>query len=126
MKTIVVIDDDPIYQMLVEKMLHKVEPGITIIPFLNISSHIQDILKVLQETQNEIIVLLDINVPGMTGWDFMDAFNEAEFDKSHIQVYLVSSSVDIEDHQKSQNNPKIVRFYSKPLYTQDFEKILHA
>lgn len=126
MKTVVVIDDDPIYQMLVEKMLHKVEPGIIIKSFLNISSHINEILKLLKDSQNEIIVLLDINVPGMSGWDFMDAFNEAEFDKSHIQVYLVSSSVDIEDHQKSHNNPKIKRFYSKPLYTQDFEKILYA
>lgn len=125
MKTIVVIDDDPIYQMLVKKMIDKVEQGHTIVNFLNITENLDAIFEVLQYQKNDIIVLLDINLPGMDGWDFLEVLNAKDFEKNHIRIYLVSSSVDREDQEKSQTCPKVMKYYSKPLYMHDFNAILN-
>ncbi|MFN3756711.1 MAG: response regulator [Flavobacterium sp.] len=125
MKTIVVIDDDPIYQMLVKKMIDKIEPGQTIINFLNISENIDKIFEVFKNQNNEIIVLLDINLPGIDGWEFLDLLKAKDFEKNNIRIYLVSSSVDKEDQEKSQICPKVIKYYSKPLYMKDFDAILN-
>lgn len=126
MKTILVIDDDPIYQLLVRKMLGKIEEGHIVKAFLNISDSLNEIFDILKNESNQIIILLDINIPGMSGWDFLEEYLATDFNKDHIKVYLVSSSVDREDHEKSLNNQNIIKFYSKPLYTADFELILSS
>lgn len=126
MKTILVIDDDPIYQLLVRKMLGKIGEGHIVKAFLNISDYLNEIFDILKNESNQIIILLDINIPGMSGWDFLEEYLAADFNKDHIKVYLVSSSVDREDHEKSLNNQNIIKFYSKPLYTADFELILNS
>jgi two-component system chemotaxis response regulator CheY len=62
------------------------------------------------------VLFLDLNMPSMTGWDFLDAFKDLskEVQKKFI-IYILTSSVDERDKEKARTQPLVSGFYSKPL-----------
>ncbi len=62
------------------------------------------------------ILFLDINMPTLTGWEFMDRYEKfSEEVKKQISIYILSSSVDQRDKDKAKANQYIKDFISKPL-----------
>jgi CheY-like chemotaxis protein len=66
-------------------------------------------------------IFLDLAMPLMDGWQFMDEYNRLNIDPMHkSKIYVLSSSINKTDVIKSQANPRVETFLSKPI---DFEKI---
>ena len=62
------------------------------------------------------ILFLDINMPTLTGWEFMERYEKfSEEVKKQISIYILSSSVDQRDKDKAKANQYIKDFISKPL-----------
>jgi CheY-like chemotaxis protein len=121
LKTIWVIDDDPIYQIIVNKIIQKSELFSSASSFANGKDAIDALTKTLEN--NEMppnIILLDINMPIMDGWEFMDEMlllkNQI---KESIQIYIVSSSIAVEDKSKAKNYSEIIAYLSKPVNAND-------
>ncbi len=69
--------------------------------------------------QEPTILFLDINMPTLTGWEFMEQFEKLDkVIKENISVYILSSSVDQRDKDKAKANPSIKGFISKPLESE--------
>ena len=70
------------------------------------------------------VVLLDINLPGEDGWDFIESFEQisAEMIKKP-KIYMLSSSANPADQQKALSNKNIENYYVKPLSKDDFKEI---
>jgi FOG: CheY-like receiver len=124
-KTIWVIDDDPIYQIIVNKMIQKSELFLNTVSFKNGKDAIDAFKKKLKE--NEVlpnIVLLDINMPIMDGWEFMEEMVplKSQFNDP-IQIYIVSSSIAEEDKNKAKHYPQIIDYLVKPLNNNDLQMI---
>ena len=120
-KTIWVIDDDAIYQIIVNKIIQKSEMFSAISSFKNGKEAIDVVTNSLNNCESlPDIILLDINMPIMDGWEFME---ELETLKSSITkqiiVYIVSSSIAIEDKNKSKTYPDILGYLSKPINMND-------
>ncbi|MBP2282246.1 CheY-like chemotaxis protein [Flavobacterium sp. CG_23.5] len=120
-KTIWVIDDDAIYQIIVNKIIQKSEMFSAISSFKNGKEAIDVVTNSLNNCESlPDIILLDINMPIMDGWEFME---ELETLKSSITkqiiVYIVSSSIAIEDKNKSKTYPDILGYLSKPININD-------
>ena len=63
-----------------------------------------------------VSLFLDLNMPGMSGWDFVKCFDE--FDeclKRLVHIYIISSSIDPSDEARALANPNIISFVQKPL-----------
>jgi CheY-like chemotaxis protein len=61
-------------------------------------------------------VFLDLNMPGISGWDFLDFFSHFDNNvKSCVHIYIVSSSIDPADKTKALTHPNVISFISKPL-----------
>ncbi|MFV8441940.1 response regulator [Flavobacterium sp. LB2P44] len=116
-KAIWIVDDDAIYQIIVNKIIHKSEMFSAISSFKN-GKEALDALE--NNTTLPDIILLDINMPVMDGWEFMEAMGllKPQFDKEII-VYIVSSSIAIEDKNRSKSYENILGYLSKPVTVND-------
>lgn len=73
------------------------------------------------------ILFLDINMPVMTGWEFLAAFDRLPAEiKDAIQIYILSSSIDPRDRQRSYANNNVVDFIVKPLELDTINQIVRS
>jgi CheY-like chemotaxis protein len=121
-KVICIIDDDPIYQVLVSKIVQLSKIDYTIISFKNGKEAIDNFNSCLvNNTKLPNIILLDIEMPLMDGWDFMERMDEliSKYQISDTKIYIVSSSISYEDVEKAKLFKNILGYYSKPINSND-------
>ena len=115
-QTILIIDDDPMQLMLNQKIFKKLNSDIEAFAFDNPKDAFTSI-----KTQYPDLIFLDLNMPEMNGWDFLDAMNEKKW---IIDVYILTSSVDPYDKKKAETYENIKGFLSKPLTLNLLDKII--
>lgn len=70
------------------------------------------------------ILFLDINMPGIDGWEFLERFEGfPDIIKKQFAIYIVSSSVDPRDIEKAETNINVKGFLSKPVEVETIEKL---
>ncbi|MBC8054569.1 MAG: response regulator [Sphingobacteriaceae bacterium] len=71
------------------------------------------------------VILLDLNMPVMDGWQFLDRYKEiiSSLVKS-IDIYILSSSIDVREIQRSKQYTYVKGFLSKPLRKEMLEDIM--
>lgn len=116
------IDDDFIHQFGMKRMLQRYQPSVGVIEFSNGLDAINFFKMPLQEEEIPEVIFLDINMPVMNGWEFMDEFVKIKpMLQKKIDIYILSSSTDSHDIQKAKSNPEITDYIVKPL-SPDFIK----
>ena len=125
-KNIWVIDDDPIYQIIINKIIQKSHAFSNSSSFINGREALNALKNLMADHQAlPDIILLDINMPVMDGWEFMEEMKNIKsgIDKQII-TYIVSSSIAIEDKKKSKTFKDIVGYISKPVTADDLVLIV--
>ena len=62
------------------------------------------------------LIFLDLNMPVMGGWEFLDHFNSEAFSEfKNTKIIVLSSTIDPEDFEKSKTYPMVIDFLSKPI-----------
>ena len=119
---ILCVDDDPITLMLCKKVIVKASFSNEIITSQNGEEalHYFNTLKYAnsehQLEKHPQLIFLDLNMPVMGGWEFLDHFNSADFSEfKNIKVVVLSSTIDPEDLKKSKTYPMVIDFLSKPI-----------
>ncbi|SEG44834.1 response regulator [Flavobacterium urumqiense] len=120
-KTIWVIDDDIIYQIIVNKIIEKSEMFSSISSFKNGKEALDAVTNSFNDNETlPDIILLDINMPIMDGWEFMEGMTLLKPSiTKQIIVYVVSSSIAAEDKNKAKTYPDILGYLSKPVNIND-------
>ena len=82
-------------------------------------------LKALENKQfSPNMILLDINMPLMSGWEFLDIFQKTEIAKRpDCKLFLLSSSLDANDKEMSERYESVKGFITKPLSIEIFKSI---
>lgn len=113
-KVLILIDDDKVANFINRKIIERTFPEPDIHQFLSAWEAIDYLYKVDPSEELKIVILLDINMPGMNGWDFLKELQK-EFDHSFITVHILSSSVDPEDKIMASGFSVVKSFITKPL-----------
>jgi CheY-like chemotaxis protein len=69
------------------------------------------------------MILLDINMPVMDAWDFLDKMNDVLMDTG-VSVFILSSSINPEDMEKSKQYTSVLKYILKPLSLDKIGTIL--
>lgn len=117
MKRFLLIDDEDIFNYLNSEIIQLVNKEYEHQMFTSA----QDALAYLRSIGNQSsrmpdIILLDIRMPGMSGFDFLDALTiGSPIVLTNTSVYILSSSLDHRDMEKANTYPMVRGFRSKPL-----------
>lgn len=96
--SICLIDDDPITIFSVKKLIEITHIAKTVVSFHN--GH--EALGYFNNTENQIhpdLILLDLNMPIVDGWEFMDAYSKLQLSNKAV-IYVMTSSINPSDAKK--------------------------
>ncbi|WP_299313321.1 response regulator [uncultured Aquimarina sp.] len=127
-KSVCIIDDDNMYVNLVSKIIELKKLSEKVIVFNNGKEALNFFIKSTQDNAEEDIVpqviFLDLNMPIMDGWEFLEEFTKIRDEISKkIDLYVVSSSIDIRDIDRAKSIKVVSDYLTKPIKLDDFEKI---
>jgi CheY-like chemotaxis protein len=125
MKTIMIIDDDDVFVYLIKKAIGKIngdgqievfDNGLDSINYIKENSANPDLLPE--------IILLDLSMPIMDGWQFLEEYAalEPKIEKK-ITIYVVSSSISPEDLKKAKSINVVSDFLVKPIAKEKLMEI---
>ncbi|MDW3502850.1 response regulator, partial [Escherichia coli] len=71
------------------------------------------------------LIFLDLNMPVMGGWEFLDNFIKKEYQEfnTKTKVIVLSSTIDPTDIEKSKTYPIVIDFLSKPITKEMLEDL---
>lgn len=123
-----IIDDDEIYLFSVKKVIELNNFSGKIIAFRNGQEALEYFVNSQQDQAGlPDVILLDINMPVMNGWEFIEAFRKIRPSISKdIMLYVVSSSVDKSDVDKARSFTAVNDYLVKPITASQLKNIYQA
>jgi CheY-like chemotaxis protein len=133
-KTVFLIDDDPMSNMIHQSLLKKHHWQATTSVFENGPAALQALQAAAAGPPGLFpeVILLDVEMPVYDGWDFMADYRQLPPQyTSRCLLYLLSSSINSSDIRKAQTYPLVQSYLTKPLtlanlnqISQDFQALL--
>ncbi len=112
---IYLVDDQPISNFITKKLLELEGcPGMV--------KDYTDPCEALEQVarDNDALIFLDLNMPVMTGWDFMDAIKDRCLNH---RIIILTSSISKVDIDKADEYPFVLKYMVKPLNKKKFSEI---
>ena len=111
---VLVIDDDDVWNFIVQETFSDTSLQCN----LTFKLSAQEALEYLESRPDDFpdLILLDINMPIMNGWDFLQEYEKRGYHRRHpTLIIMLSSSVYQEDKDKAGQFAKVVEYLEKPL-----------
>ena len=111
-----IIDNDPVSNLLCTLAIRDVQDAAEIQTFNFPVDGFKYLAKEYADTTNPTVLLLDINMPMWSGWDFLDNFEKLDDKiKKQTKIYILSSSIDVNDKHRASENKNVMDYIEKPL-----------
>lgn len=118
------IDDNLIDQLVTQKLLKKVLDIDQVFVANNGLEGLQWIIK-NKKSCHSLIILLDIQMPIMNGFEFLDIFETLNEEiKNEIQIFVMSSTLDQEEIKRVKDNIYVKDFLNKPFPIEELKRQL--
>lgn len=116
--SILLVDDDEINNFISIKLIRKALFNAEITACLNGKFAIDQLVEMQRKGAGKLpdYILLDINMPIMNGWEFLDEYKRLNIDPDgKTKIFIISSSVFSNDINKARSYQLVKSFISKPL-----------
>ena len=118
------IDDDPITIFLTERLLQHEGLSSTAASFQSPTEALAFLLRQIPAGLVPQVILLDLNMPEINGWDFLDILKRHEVQlQGQCIVYLLTSSMVPSDKARAQEYPLVAGLLLKPLDKHKIQQI---
>ena len=113
--TIAIIDDDEVFLLLMTKMIEHKKAADNILQFSNAVAAITYFINNATDTfQLPSVILLDLHMPEMNGWQFLQQLNRIKFNADYDPAAFIISGENI-DFEKMRDYPLIKGYIAKPV-----------
>ncbi len=119
-KTCLLIDDNYIDNFVTRKIL---EGSNFVDEIIVVRSATEAIEALSNGSIKPDVIFLDVRMPLMGGFEFLDEYDKIDIDKTAIKIFMLSSSLDPLDMRKSTDNKYITQFIHKPLTQKALEEL---
>jgi CheY-like chemotaxis protein len=123
---VMIIDDNNIDLYITKRLIIKNNFGKKVLEYPDAA----EALKYLQDNQETIsmlplVIFIDIYMPGMSGFEFMEYFDKLPTAlKKYCKVYIISSTIDEYDIERSRLDKNLTAFQVKPITKEFLDNIL--
>lgn len=131
-KCILLVDDDPITNFLNEELIDDLNiaehveivcSGRDALDYICLEGKFHDVDRSLRPRPN--IIFLDINMPLMDGFEFLEVYSTLDVSKkAEIVVIFLTTSDAQKDQLKATNKAEVEDFIEKPLRAEELLKIV--
>lgn len=124
---VMIIDDNVIDLYITKRLIIKNNFGKNVIEYVAAA----DALKNLQDNQDNIsmlprIIFVDIYMPGMSGFEFLEAYDKLPAKlRKYCKIFIISSSIDENDIARAKMDKNLTAFQVKPI-TKEFLNSISA
>ncbi|PIB34751.1 hypothetical protein BFP72_04680 [Reichenbachiella sp. 5M10] len=123
---IMLIDDNPDDNFFHKRVINKSECANQVIVFQS-GQEALDYMKT-HEQKNQVspdLVFLDINMPGMTGWEFLEEYDKTTPSSSHHMVLIIlTTSNNPDDINRTRSTTRASEHHTKPLTKEMLSDII--
>lgn len=123
----IVIDDDRVNNKICRRIIANVAPEADIETFFDPNAglvHIQSAYGTFEA--NNVILLLDLNMPTLFGWEVLDEFkNFSEVVRQHFKIFILTSSINPHDKERAAQSPLVSGYIEKPLTFLKVQALLY-
>ena len=117
-----IVEDDEVFILLNKRMV--VKSGLCVEPLsFHDGKEALDYLDGPLDDEDCYLILLDINMPIMNGWEFLDSIQTITI-SNLISVIMVTSSIESIDQDRARRYPQVVDYFEKPLRIENFNRIM--
>jgi len=124
-ENVFLVDDDFIFKTAALILLKRAHPECDFL-YLKNGLEAYNKLKSLIENEEDFpkLILLDINMPVMNGWEFLDALKECTcLDDKNLNVHMLTSSIADEDINRAKEYDFVKGYITKPFTQQDISNL---
>lgn len=107
MRSIYLVDDQPVLNKINKRFISMIDPEIAIYDFTEPQIALNNIVE-----HKPMLILLDLNMPEMSGWEFLDQLNLIDMD---MKVIILTSSDSQKDKATASLYPTVKEYIIKPL-----------
>lgn len=121
----IVIDDSKLDCFIAEKVIKNTGRCESVTSFLQAQEALEFIKQNSLSSLDPVIVLVDIQMPIMNGFEFVEAFEKLPVNtRKNYQIYVISSSINDNDLTKIPQYPSVIQFINKPLSSNNLSALL--
>ena len=130
LKSIFLVDDDEISNFLNKILIKNLELGVPVFTASNGREALNNLeertISANGDSITPCLLILDINMPVMNGWQFLEAFDKrfpSEI-KNNITIIMITVSEDERDVIRATNNSLVMDYFHKPLSEEKLLEIM--
>lgn len=122
---VMIIDDTYIDRYIAEKILNKYSYAEQVLSLDSAIEALDYFGKQAAPDDLPQLIFLDISMPRMDGFQFLEAFNDLPaFIREYCKVIMLTSSLNKEDSESALKHPNVIGFINKPLDEEKLKKVL--
>lgn len=119
---VMLVDDDPMV-IFIHKAVLSQEQKLRDSQAYHYAQEALNFLKEHNSPDESFLILLDINMPKMDGWEFLDELGKIRW-QCKLHIIMVTSSISEDDRFKSHRYPLVIDYLIKPLGQEGIQRIL--
>lgn len=120
---VVLIEDDQAMNYYHQRLFVKQDFAHEVLSYHSAKEALNGIKSLQQVTL--LYIFLDLNMPQMDGWHFIEELEKLKFDSNtQIKLFVLSSSVNPNDMMKAKQNSAVTDYLSKPLSIETITNII--